>query len=164
MIITDIKLTSKLNQPKRKEFEAAFKVNGVPLKGEVLLMRDDGSIPSARGKWYASIEIGKWIDDWTPKGRVGFGSGCCVKCDKDLDQPLFDAFKPLLEVNGIKLAHPLGEGKGWDGLRHLIPNTGEYETVGTRRAGRECVVIYLEAPALCPVHGKTITEDTDAAD
>ena len=33
-----------------------------------------------------------------------------------------------------------------------------------RHAGPECVQIFMEAPALCPVHGKVKTYDTDVMD
>jgi hypothetical protein len=167
MNITDLKLKVKHTQPKRKEFDISFKVDGVALKGELTLMRDDGSIAKNKGKWSISAEIGDYIvpDFGVHRKGKNFGCGDCENCKTDLAPALLAAVKPLMEAEGMTLASGLSrEDRGWYLFTHHIPNTGDYKTVGTRHCSPEVVAIYLEAPAKCPVHGKVKTQDTDVAD
>jgi len=162
MKITYLKLKAvKSHDPKlRKNFNITFKADGVTLNGEISLNKDDGSIKSNIGKWYISAEIGEYAS-----GVKGHGAGDCLACKNDLAPALLAVVKPLFEKDGFKLASGgCHEDRGWWMFMHHIPNIGEYKTVGTSKRSPEVVAIYLEAPALCPIHGKVKTEDADVMD
>jgi hypothetical protein len=162
MKITNLKLTEqkvKRDAKLRKEFKVSFVVDGIKLKGEMTFTRDDGSIKRNIGKWYPYAEIGKYISPIN-----GYGSGDCPKCKTDLSEALMKAIQLFVAKKHMKLACLWDDYSGWELFTHHIPNTGEYETAATDRRSEEVVAIYLEAPALCPIHGKVVTEDMDVAD